>query len=180
MLTSAAAALALLAPVVLALVAPAQAEESESALGRATYAKANCVGCHKWHGGGGGGYGGSALSLRKTQLDRDQIIMTVTCGRPGAGMPSFLSGVYDDNAKEHPCYGYSQKDLTGDNHVVEAGVFLRPNEIAAVADYVLAHIKGHGDPNLADCVAFFGDKSRVCDIYEPAHTHKMPTPSTVN
>jgi hypothetical protein len=173
--TSAAAALALLA-----LASPTRAEESEAALGRAIYAKANCVGCHKWHGGGGGGYGGAALSLRKTELDRDQIIMTVTCGRPGTGMPSFLAGVYDDNAKDHPCYGYSQKDLTGDNHVAEAGVFLRPNEISAVADYVLTHIKGHGDPTLAECLAFFGDKSRVCDIYAPAHAHQMPTPTTDN
>ena len=175
-LTSAAAA----ALAMTALAAPSRAEESEAALGRAIYSKANCVGCHKWHGGGGGGYGGAALSLRKTQLDRDQIIMTVTCGRPGAGMPSFLRGVYDDDAKEHPCFGFSQKDLTGDNHVVEAGVFLRPNEIAAVADYVLANIKGHGDPTLAECLAFFGDKSRVCDIYQPKQTHKMPTPTTVN
>src|SRR5271156_6704619 len=81
----------------------ARAAQDRSALGRATYAKANCVGCHKWHGDGGGGYGGAALSLRKTELDREQIVKTVTCGRPGTGMPSFLRGVYDDDAKEHPC-----------------------------------------------------------------------------
>ena len=54
------------------LAAPTRAAESEAALGRAIYAKANCVGCHKWHGGGGGGYGGAALSLRKTELDRSR------------------------------------------------------------------------------------------------------------
>lgn len=159
---------------------PAPAPQDEAALGRATYAKANCVGCHKWHGNGGGGYGGAALSLRKTELDRDQIIMTVTCGRPGTGMPSFLRGVYDDDAAEHPCYGYSAKDLTGDNHVAEAGTFLRPNEIEAVADYVLANIKGHGETNLAECVAFFGDASRVCEVYKPQTSHSLPTPQTVN
>jgi hypothetical protein len=158
----------------------ARAEETEAQIGRAVYAKANCVGCHKWHGNGGGGYGGAALSLRKTQLDREQIITTVTCGRPGTGMPSFLRDVYADDAKEHPCYGYSQKDLTGDNHVAEAGTFLRPSEIEAVADYVITHIKGHGEPNLAECKQFFGNSSRVCEIYETQHTHKMPTPSTVN
>ncbi len=31
------------------------------------------VGCHKWHGNGGG-YGGDALSLRHTQLTREQIV----------------------------------------------------------------------------------------------------------
>ena len=51
--------------------------------GKAVFSKANCMGCHKWHGNGGGGYGGDALSLRKTELTREQIIETVGCGRPG-------------------------------------------------------------------------------------------------
>ena len=34
--------------------------------------------------------------------------------------------------------------------------FSGPDEIAAVADYVIGAIKGKGDPGLADCVAFFG------------------------
>src|SRR5258708_759341 len=49
--------------------------------GQRIYEKANCVGCHKWHGGGGGGYGGAALSLRETQLERDQLIEVIHCGR---------------------------------------------------------------------------------------------------
>ena len=56
-------------------------------IGKAVYKRANCVGCHKWHGNGGGGYGGDALSLRKTELTREQIAETVGCGRPGKGMP---------------------------------------------------------------------------------------------
>jgi cytochrome c553 len=164
----------------LALASSAFAAQDEAALGRAIYAKANCVGCHKWHGNGGGGYGGAALSLRKTELDREQIIKTVTCGRPGTGMPSFLRDVYDDNAPEHPCYGYSQKDLTGDNHVAEAGTFLRPAEIEAVADYVLHNIKGRGEPNFAECQAFFGDASRVCESMKPAAPHPLPVPQTIN
>jgi len=164
----------------LSLCLPAFAAQDEAALGKATYAKANCIGCHKWHGNGGGGYGGAALSLRKTDLDREQIIKTVTCGRPGTGMPTFLRGVYDDDAADHPCYGYSQKDLTGDNHVAEANTFLRPNEIEAVADYVLANIKGHGDPNYTECAAFFGETSRVCETLKPAGAHQMPTPQTQN
>ena len=64
--------------------------------GKAVFSKANCVGCHKWHGNGGGGYGGDALSLRRTELTRDQIIETVACGRPGTGMPFFSRGAYDE------------------------------------------------------------------------------------
>ena len=55
--------------------------------GKQVYQKANCVGCHKWHGGGGGGYGGAALSLRASSLTREQIVEIVNCGRPGTGMP---------------------------------------------------------------------------------------------
>lgn len=161
-------------------IGTARAAQDEAALGRSTYAKANCVGCHKWHGDGGGGYGGSALSLRKTQLDREQIVKTVTCGRPGTGMPYFLRDVYADEAADHPCYGYSRKDLTGDNHVAEGGTYLRTAEVEAVADYVLTNIKGHGEPNLAECAAFFGETSRVCEIYKTQTSHPLPVPQTSN
>jgi hypothetical protein len=49
----------------------------------------------------------------------------------------------------------------------EANVFLRPDDVAAVADYVLAHIKGKGEPTYGECTDFFGTTSRVCDIYKP-------------
>ena len=71
--------------------------------GKAVFSRANCIGCHKWHGNGGGGYGGDALSLRKTELTREQIIETVGCGRPGTGMPFFTRGAYD----EVKCHGMS-------------------------------------------------------------------------
>ena len=159
--------------------APLRAAQDPLAEGRATYAKANCVGCHKWHGGGGGGYGGSALSLRKTQLDKAQIVDTVTCGRPGTGMPFFIRGIYDDDAATHPCNGLTRKELA-DVKVAEATIFLRPSEIESVANYVLASIKGHGDPNLEECIAFFGDTSRVCEIYKEKTSHPLPAPATTN
>src|SRR5262245_28048876 len=74
--------------------------------GKHVYQVANCMGCHKWHGNGGGGYGGEALSLRKTQLTREQIVETVSCGRPGTGMPFFMRGAYDATT----CYGTNRKE----------------------------------------------------------------------
>ena len=136
-----------------------------AAEGKRVFQRANCVGCHKWHGAGGGGYGGDALSLRATQLDRDQIIETVTCGRPGTGMPYFQRGAYDNEA--HPCYGMGRQEL-GKDVPVEATTFLRPNEVSAVADYVVAEVKGRGEPNYAECLAFFGEGSRVCNVYKTA------------
>jgi mono/diheme cytochrome c family protein len=132
------------------------------AAGKEVYKRANCVGCHKWHGNGGGGYGGDALSLRRTVLTREQIIETVSCGRPATGMPYHLRGAYD----ETECYGMHRKDA-GASMPPEAAGFLRPSEIAAVADYVIGHIKGKGEPDYADCQEFFGEGSRVCNIYRP-------------
>ena len=129
--------------------------------GKAVFSRANCMGCHKWHGNGGGGYGGDALSLRKTELTRDQIIETVGCGRPGTGMPFFMRGAYD----EVKCHDMSRQDA-GAQMPPEGGTFLRAKDIEAVADYVIAHIKGAGEPTYAECVAFFSSSSRVCDVYK--------------
>jgi mono/diheme cytochrome c family protein len=130
--------------------------------GKAVFKRANCFGCHKWHGNGGGGYGGDALSLRKTDQTRDQIMETVACGRPGTGMPFFTGGAYVSSN----CFGMTRADV-GDQMPPEGGTFLRPPDIEAVADYVLAHIKGKGEPSYDECVDFFGNTSRVCDIYKP-------------
>jgi hypothetical protein len=42
---------------------------------------------------------------------------------------------------------------------------LRPADIKAVAEYVASTIKGKGDPTFAQCQAFFGTGTRVCDVY---------------
>jgi hypothetical protein len=123
-----------------------------------------CAGCHKWHGGGGGGYGGDALSLRKTQLTRDQIVELVSCGRPGTGMPYFLRDAYE----EKHCYGLSKQDLSGTPLAAAPSGFLRPKEIDAVADYVVARVKGRGEPTYSECTEFFGEGSRVCGVYKTA------------
>lgn len=131
--------------------------------GKQVYQKANCVGCHKWHGGGGGGYGGAALSLRATQLTREQIVEMVTCGRPGTGMPYHKRGAYDGTE----CYSLSRDDL-GKDVPVEGSTFLRPAEIEAVTDYVLSAIQGRGNPTYAECAAYFGEGARACAPYRTA------------
>ncbi len=125
--------------------------------------RADCAGCHKWHGDGGGGYGGAAASLRKTTLDRDLIILTVGCGRPGTGMPYHLRDAY---TAEHPCYGMSNLSALGKNAPIAADNPLRPPEIAAIVGYVMADIKGRGEPTYPECQAFFGSGSRVCNVYQ--------------
>jgi mono/diheme cytochrome c family protein len=141
-------------------IASGQPAADPSDPGKQVYKRANCVGCHKWHGNGGGGYGGDALSLRKTDLTREQIIEIVGCGRPGTGMPFFVRGAYD----MVKCYDMNRADV-GNQIPPEATIFLRPNDIAAVADYVIAKIKAKGEPSHAECVSFFSETSRACDVY---------------
>lgn len=140
--------------------APGHARAGE---GKRVYQRANCVGCHKWHGDGGGGYGGAALSLRATQLTREQIVEVVNCGRPTTGMPYHKRGAYDGDA----CYGQS-KEALGKDTPAEGATLLRPAEVEAVADYVLAAMKGRGEPTYADCAAFFGEGARACNPYKEA------------
>jgi mono/diheme cytochrome c family protein len=147
------------------LVAAQSPSHTASDAGLHVFKSANCMGCHKWYGGGGGGYGGAALSLRRTQLTRDQIIEVVSCGRPGTGMPYHMRGAYDDDGK---CYGGLTKVQLGDTIPPEPAHYLRPSDIAAVADYVVTHLKGKGDPTFEECQAFFGTHSRVCDTYPKA------------
>jgi mono/diheme cytochrome c family protein len=140
-------------------IAPAIADEATNEAGKEVYIKANCVGCHKWHGGGGGGYGGAALSLRETALEREQLVEVVRCGRPATGMPyhdraAFRSGV--------ECYGGLTRADLGSDMPPQAATFLRPEQIEAVVAYVQAEVQGKGPPTREDCAAFWGGDSREC------------------
>jgi mono/diheme cytochrome c family protein len=140
------------------LTMSAAGAQAPSDLGRQVYEKANCVGCHKWHGGGGGGYGVAALSLRETALERAELIEVIRCGRPATRMP-----YHDRNAyKSVECYGGMTKADLGADFPPKAATFLRPEEIEAVADYVIAHLQGKGAPTYDDCVAFWGPGSHEC------------------
>ena len=78
--------------------------------GLKAYKRGNCMGCHKWHGDGGPGYGGAAMSLRETGLDKEGLIMLIVCGRPGTNMPYFDKKAYIDNR----CFGMKFHDFEGD------------------------------------------------------------------
>lgn len=138
-----------------ALAAP----PSGASPGRLVYEKANCVGCHKWHGGGGGGYGGAALSLRESQLERADLVEVVRCGRPSTGMPYHDRQAY----KRADCFGGMTLDgLAQADRPRSPARFLRPEEIEAVVTYVATEIQGKGEPTKADCVGYWGSDAREC------------------
>jgi mono/diheme cytochrome c family protein len=123
--------------------------------------KAGCDFCHGWAGDGVGGFHhpGHPPSLRETQLTRDQIRMTVQCGRPGTAMPHFDRFAYTDKR----CYGMDAADA-GDLLPDRSATTLQPDEIDAIADYVYNKLKGLGEVTRAQCIEYFGATSR-CDIY---------------
>ena len=124
--------------------------------------KAGCPLCHGWSGDGlaSGFHNQGGLPLRKTQLTRNQIRMTIQCGRPGTVMPHFDRFAYTDKR----CYGMTEKDL-GNLVPDRAPTTLQPFEIDAVADYVATKVKGAGPVTRAECAAFFGQTEAECAKY---------------
>ncbi|PHS71144.1 MAG: hypothetical protein COB23_02480 [Methylophaga sp.] len=137
---------------------------ADTSAGKRVYKKANCMGCHKWHGAGGGGYGGAALSLRTTQLDYNFIKYTVRCGRPETGMP--YHGRKSYKGDDISCYDVTGQELAEDKPP-RARSLISERDIDAVVKYVVNVIKGSGEPNFDQCVAFWGEKSRQCDSFKP-------------
>ncbi|WP_420600655.1 c-type cytochrome [Neptuniibacter sp.] len=132
---------------------------ASSSVGKKVYKKANCMGCHKWHGGGGGGYGGAAANLRETQLDRGQIKFFVSCGILSTRMPFHGRSAYKNESEA--CYGKTQKEL-GEMAAPRARILLSDREINAVSDYVFNVIKDKGEPTQSECFDFWGETSRMC------------------
>ncbi len=126
--------------------------------GKTVYKDANCIGCHKWHGGGGGGYGGAALSLRETEMDRELLIEVIKCGRPATRMPYHVRGAY----KSVDCYDGSTKADFGDDFPPKAAKLLRDEQIEAVTDYLIAKLQGQGDATYEQCIDFWGEGSKQC------------------
>ena len=58
-----------------------------------------CTTCHMPDGRGGQNEGGYGADLRKTPLDVDMVVHTITNGRAGRGMPSFKGLIDEENIR---------------------------------------------------------------------------------
>ncbi len=134
--------------------------QSKIDYGLKAYKTGNCMGCHKWHGNGGPGYGGAAMSLRDTGLDKEQLISLIACGRPGTNMPYFHKKSYINDS----CFGLKFEDFEGDdnNRPLKAKVYLNDRQIKAVTNFILSDLKGK-KLTKEYCVKFFGKPTRSCD-----------------
>jgi hypothetical protein len=125
--------------------------------------KADCQYCHGWAGDGAGqGQSpGGAANLRRSQLQRDQLITTIQCGIPGTAMPHFDDGAYTDKR----CYGMTEAELGSRTPPFPPSTTLVGREVEAIADYLIAKIIGRGPVTRAECIENFGERARSCNDY---------------
>jgi mono/diheme cytochrome c family protein len=156
-------AMTVAATVLMAFSAVSSALAEDSARGQKIWHdKPECTFCHGWAGDGVGGFHhpGRPPSLRETQLARDDIRMTIQCGRPGTAMPHFDRYAYTDKR----CYGMDAAEL-GDTVPERSMTTLQPDEIDALADYVATKIKGAGAVTRRQCFDYFGGGTSRCESY---------------
>jgi hypothetical protein len=125
--------------------------------------KVACNECHGWSGNGipDNPRQPVGANLRETQLDHEQLVEVIKCGRPGTGMPHFDQRAYKDDR----CYGVTEADL-GDQTPPGWGTSLIPREIEAVTTYIEAKIKGRGPFTDAECQEYYGEGAEICAKFQ--------------
>jgi mono/diheme cytochrome c family protein len=163
-----AAATLLIILAVSAMPAPVGAQaDDDFAVGRRIFLeKADCAYCHGWavDGAGQGQSPGGAANLRRSQLSRDSLIVVISCGIPGRGMPHFDDQAYTDKR----CYGMTAAELGDKVPPFPPSTTLPRRDIETVADYLLAKIVGRGSITREECVEALGTRVRSCNEYPAA------------
>jgi mono/diheme cytochrome c family protein len=155
----------LFAPLMIAFVfVPLAAQSADDAYGRRLYLdKAQCSFCHGWAADGAGEpqSNGGASDLRQTQLNRDQLVEVIMCGRPGTPMPRYDEMAYTDKR----CYDVTEKEIGALVPALPPGATLQKREAEAIADYLLAKVIGRGPVTREECEEMFGKGARSCGQY---------------
>jgi len=139
---------------------PAAAQDDFAGGRRIFLEKADCAYCHGWAGDGAGqGQSpGGAANLRQSRLNRDSLIMVISCGIPGRGMPHFDDRAYTDKR----CYGMTEAELGENVPPNPPSTALPRRDIETVADYLLAKVVGRGPITREECVETLGPRVRSC------------------
>ena len=146
-----------------ALASPAHsADANDIAEGmRLFLQKGNCQVCHGWAGDGRktDNQMPDGANLRETALDRDMLVMTIKCGRPGRDMPAYDRLAYSDGR----CYGMNQAALRKSGlQLPDPPATLQPREIDLVVDFLFAKVIRKGPMDRARCVEYWGSDADVC------------------
>lgn len=139
--------------------APAQ-EDARVKAGLDTWQRSGCTDCHGPFADGNrddDDYPQGA-DLRTTRLDATSLEMTIRCGRPGTGMPSFDAGAYTERA----CYGRALGARPDNLQPTPRPLSL--DEIGTLIAYLEARIVGHGRPTREECLAYYGGSANCDDI----------------
>jgi hypothetical protein len=123
--------------------------------------KGNCPACHGWAGDGRkmDDQMPDGANLRETALDRELLIMTIKCGRPGKDMPAYDRLAYSDGR----CYGMKQADLNSSGlQLPDAPATLTPREIESIVDFMFAKVIRKGPMDRARCIEFWGAENQAC------------------
>lgn len=157
------ASAALVAALLLAAISAADAQSPEDiAAGRQLFLqKGNCQACHGWAGDGRkmDSQMPDGANLREIPIDRQVLIKTIKCGRPGTGMPAFDRLAYSDGR----CFGLKLADLRARGlEMPDPPATLAANEVELLADFLFAKVIGQGVMDRAKCVAYWGREADVC------------------
>ena len=123
--------------------------------------KGNCSACHGWAGDGRklDSQMPDGANLREIPTDRQALVMTVKCGRPGTGMPAFDRLAYSDGR----CFGLKQNDLRARGlEMPDPPATLAANEVERLADFLFAKVVGKGPIDRAGCIEFWGSEVEAC------------------
>jgi hypothetical protein len=97
-------------------------------------------------------------NLRTTRLDTAGLKLTIMCGRPGTGMPSFDEGAYRVRACYERPLGAAPDNLQPTPRTLSLA------EIDALIAYLQARIVGHGKITREECASYFSDALNAsCD-----------------
>ena len=158
MLAAVAAVLVATAPMARAQT-PAPADIADGM--RLFLTKANCQACHGWAGDGRkmDDQMPDGANLRARELDRDTLVTTIKCGRPGTGMPAFDKFAYSDGR----CFGLKAADLRSRQLTLpDPPSTLALNEVNLIVDFLLAKVINKGPIDRATCAQFWGSEVETC------------------
>jgi len=103
----------------------------------------------------------SGANLRTTRLDAASLKDTISCGRPGTGMPSFDEGAW----KVRACNGQTPGEPPGD--LFPAPATLTPDQIDAVVTYLQARVIGKGRKvSKQECLFYYAEDPGWCEDYK--------------
>jgi mono/diheme cytochrome c family protein len=123
--------------------------------------KGNCQSCHGWAGDGRkmDSQMPDGANLRESTLDRQNLMMTIKCGRPGTGMPPFDKFAYSDGR----CYGLKQADLRASgSRMPDPPATLQQREIDTIVDFLFAKVVKQGAMDHAKCIEYWGSEVEAC------------------